>query len=134
MQFVVFIKNELVKQRTQLLSDLPVLISAHEPLIVFSSPALLCRGSDRVAWLAPDSQPRSIHPNALHSSFMTLTFLRVICLLYFVGRYSDLILNPSKYLVPLGFGILSTERVGKVLLLSFYTSMPKFVCTFRLYK
>lgn len=131
MQFLVLIKNELVKLRRQVLSDLPVLISTQEPLIVFSSPVLLWRGS---AWWAPDSQPMSIHPNALHSSFMTLTFLRVICLPQFVGRYSDLILSPSKYLVPLGFGILSTERVRKVLLLSFYTSMPKFVCTFRLCK
>lgn len=117
-----------------MLSDLPALISTHETLIVFSSPVVLQSGSDRVAWWAPDSQPRSIQSNALHSSFMTLTFLRVICLPRFVGRYSDLILNPSKYLVPLGFGILSTERVRKVLLLSFYTSMSKFVCTFRLCK
>lgn len=87
MQFVVFIKNELVKQRTQVLSDLPVLISTHEPLIIFSSPDQLWRGSDRVALWAPDSQPRAIHPNALHSSLMTLTFLRATCLPYFVGRY-----------------------------------------------
>lgn len=51
-----------------------------------------------------------------------------------MGRYSDLILKPRKYLVHLGFGILSTERVRKVLLLSFYTSMSKFVGKLRLCK